>query len=251
MNTLGLRRLCAAGAALLLAACAGTPREADLAASPWAQQSGLPQGPACQPWAHRSFPGKTPNRFAPARVDGRDTIDVRADASVSMLHQALRVEPADLGLLRFSWKVPALIPHADLAARDRDDAPVRIVLAFEGDRSRFSARDAALSELVRVVTGEELPYATLMYVWGNERAPGTVVHSPRTDRIRRIVVESGPAGLDQWRDYERDIRADYLHAFGEPPGALVGLAIMTDSDNTHSQARAWYGPVRLLPGGAH
>jgi hypothetical protein len=89
-----------------------------------------------------------------------------------------------------------------------------------------------------------------MYVWGNERAPGTVVHSPRTDRIRRIVVESGPSGLDQWRDYERDIRADYLRAFGEPPGALVGLAIMTDSDNTRSKARAWYGPVRLLPASA-
>ena len=251
MNTLGIRRLGAAAAALLLAACATTAPRDDIAATPWARQSGLPLGPTCQPWAHRRFPGKAPNRFAYARVDGRDTIDVQSDGSVSMLHQALRVEPADLGHVRFSWKVPTLIAHADLGTREHDDAPVRIVLAFEGDRSRFSARDAALSELVHALTGEELPYATLMYVWGNRRAPGTVVHSPRTDRIRRIVVESGPAGLNQWREYERDIRADYLRAFGEPPGALVGLAIMTDSDNTHSQARAWYGPVRLLPAVQH
>jgi hypothetical protein len=26
---------------------------------------------------------------------------------------------------------------------------------------------------------------------------------------------------------------------------LVGLAIMTDTDNTQSQARAWYGDIRL------
>ncbi|RYF36754.1 MAG: DUF3047 domain-containing protein, partial [Comamonadaceae bacterium] len=31
------------------------------------------------------------------------------------------------------------------------------------------------------------------------------------------------------------------------PGALVGVAIMTDSDNTRSLAKAWYGPVRFAP----
>ena len=250
MNTLGMRRLAATAASLLLAACATPPHNSEIAASPWAQQSGATHA-ACEPWAHRIFPGKTPTRFAYARIDGRDTIAVHADSSVSMLHQALRIEPRELGRVRFSWKVPALMERADLAMREQDDAPVRIVLAFEGDRSRFSPRNAALSELVRAVTGDELPYATLMYVWGNRRAPGTVLHSPRTDRIRRIVVESGPAGLNEWREYDRDIRADYEHAFGEPPGALVGIAIMTDSDNTHSQADAWYGPVRLLPASAH
>ena len=36
--------------------------------------------------------------------------------------------------------------------------------------------------LLRILTGEELPYATLMYVWCNKRAPGSVVRNPRTDR---------------------------------------------------------------------
>lgn len=116
---------------------------------------------------------------------------------------------------------------------------------FEGDRSRFSARDAMLSELVRALTGEEMPYATLMYVWCNKRAPGTLINSPRTNRIRKLVVESGARNLNQWLDYERNIRADYERAFGEAPGALVGIGIMTDSDNTHTTAQAWYGPVRL------
>jgi hypothetical protein len=102
-----------------------------------------------------------------------------------------------------------------------------------------------MAELVRALTGEEMPYATLMYVWCNHRTPGAVVISPRSDRVRKLVVQSGAAQLDQWLDYERDIRADYIKAFGEPPGALVGVAIMTDSDNTHTTTRAWYGPVRL------
>jgi hypothetical protein len=95
------------------------------------------------------------------------------------------------------------------------------------------------------LTGEPMPYATLMYVWCNKREPGALIKGPRTDRVRKLVVQSGSKQLNQWLDYERDIRADFERAFGEAPGALVGIGIMTDSDNTRTTARAWYGPLRL------
>lgn len=243
-----LRAVFAATAIPLLAGCAVAP-PADVGGSPWAGKSGQQARSAAQPWRHKTFPGKTASRFRYARLDGRDTIFAFAEASASMLRQQVRVEPADLARVRFSWKVPALIPLADMAVREKDDAPVRVVLAFEGDRSRFSPRNAALSELARALTGEEMPYATLMYVWSNQREPGSVIVNPRTDRIRKLVVESGPVRLNQWLAYERDIRSDFERAFGEPPGALVGIGIMTDSDNTRSSTRAWYGPVRLVPAG--
>ena len=72
-----------------------------------------------------------------------------------------------------------------------------------------------------------------------------MIVNPRTDRIRKIVVESGAKNLNQWLDYDRNIRADFEKAFGEPPGALVGIGIMTDTDNTRSMVKAWYGPMRL------
>jgi hypothetical protein len=84
-----------------------------------------------------------------------------------------------------------------------------------------------------------------MYVWCNSRPVNEVIINPRTDRIRKLVLESGKANLGRWLDYERDIRADYIRAFGEDPGALTGIAIMTDTDNTQSQATAWYGPISL------
>ncbi|HEY0201488.1 MAG TPA: DUF3047 domain-containing protein, partial [Burkholderiaceae bacterium] len=135
----------------------------------------------------------------------------------------------------------------DVSTREADDSPVRVVLAFDGDRSRFSVRDTALSELAHLLTGEELPYATLMYVWGNEQAQGSLVSSLRTERIRKIILEAGPGQLGRWLDYERDIHADYQRAFGEPPGALIGIGIMTDADNTKSSALAWYGPIQIMP----
>lgn len=237
-----------AGATAFLAGCA-TPERAEgpmPESSPWAAASGSP-GPARRSaaWRHFAFPGKKPTQFHYARVDGREAMAVTSSASASMLRQDVRIEPGELGSVVFSWKVPELIAGADLASRDADDSPVRVVLVFEGDRSRFSPRDALLAELARALTGEEMPYATLMYVWCNRTPPGTVITNPRTSRVRGLVLESGAARLNRWLDYERNVRADYELAFGEPPGALVGVAIMTDTDNTRATTHAWYGPVRL------
>ena len=108
-------------------------------------------------------------------------------------------------------------------------------------------KNAMLSELSYAVTGEPMPYATLMYVcmyvWCNHWPVNAVIENPRTDRIRKIVVESGSERLNQWLMYERNIRLDYENAFGEPPGALIGVGLMTDSDNTQSQVQAWYGAI--------
>ena len=197
-------------------------------------------------WRHRAFPGKKKTDYHATLHEGRQAVRSESSAAASMLRETVRVEAADLGRVSFSWKVPALIAGADMMQAHADDSPVRLVLAFEGDRSKFSAKNAMLSELALTLTGEPLPYATLMYVWGTHRAPGSIIHGHRTDRIRKLVLESGPQHLGRWLDYERDIKADFEMAFGEAPGALVGIGIMTDTDNTRGQAQAWYGPVALL-----
>ena len=232
-----------------LAGCAtgpaGAHSEAALNPTPWAVAS--PGTSNAPDWQHYKLPGKPSSRFNYVRKDGRDAMLASSRSSASMVRQALRIEPAELSNVRFSWKVPDLIAKADMALRESDDSPVRIVLAFEGDRSKFSPKNAMMSELARALTGEEMPYATLMYVWCNTRQPGSVIINSRTDRVRKLVVESGAGKLHQWVDYERNIRADYEKAFGEPPGALVGIGIMTDSDNTRTNTLAWYGPVTFGP----
>lgn len=193
------------------------------------------------------LPGKRKTQFNSTWHDGRPAVKALANSSVSMLRQRISVVPDDLGRLQFSWQTQKLNEFADMAERDKEDAVVRLVLSFEGDRSKFSAKNRMLSELSLALTGEELPYATLMYVWCNHRSIGEVITNPRTDRIRKLVVESGKGNLGKWLDYERDIRADFKKVFGEEPGVLTGIALMTDTDNTQSKATAWYGPVQLQP----
>ncbi|MDB5890121.1 MAG: hypothetical protein JWP47_952 [Polaromonas sp.] len=203
--------------------------------------------PVSARWRHFSIPGKQATHYAYGKVEGRHAIKATSRSAASMLRQSMRVDAKRLKKINFSWKVQGLIPGADLAQRESHDSPVRVVLAFEGDRSRFSAKNAMLSELAHALTGEPLPYATLMYVWCNACTPEAALVNPRTDRIREIAMEAGPRQLGRWIDYERDIRADFEKAFGEPPGALIDVGIMTDADNTRQDAVAWYGPIFLSP----
>jgi hypothetical protein len=196
-------------------------------------------------WQSMRLPGKLLTAYRVDPQGPRKALRAEADSSASMLRQALHIPHEQLGSLQFDWRVDQLIAGADMRQRETEDSPVRLILVFEGDRQRFSTQNQLLSELTLSLTGEPLPYATLMYVWCNDCAAESVIVNPRTDRIRKLAVESGAGRAGQWVTYRRDIRADFERAFGEPPGALLGLAIMTDTDNTRSTTRAWYGAIRL------
>jgi Protein of unknown function (DUF3047) len=239
------RKLLLGSAVMLLCGCAGlTEHTPSVMVKP--DHGALvfrPQDKA--QWEPVTLPGKLRTAFRLDQRDQRPAVLAHAQSSASMLRQRLNIAPEHLGQLHFEWQVESLLPQADMSVREHEDSPVRLILAFEGDRNKFSAKNAMLSELTQALTGEAMPYATLMYVWSNKHPVDSVIINPRTDRVRKWVLESGPQHLNQWRHYQRDIRADFKKAFGEPPGQLVALAIMTDSDNTQGNVRAWYGNIRL------
>jgi hypothetical protein len=240
------------------AACSGLRGPADPA--PAAEHGAGPAaapGPSAAPspstadaWQPVPLPGKRATRYAAGRKDGRSVVHARAEGSASMWRRRTRLDAAALGMVRFSWRVDALNPDANVADIDHEDAVARLVFAFDGDRNRLSPRTRAMFDLAQALSGEAPPFATLMYVWDTKAPLDSVIVNPRTDRIRKIVVDSGPSQLGRWREHRRDLAADYRRAFGEPPGPLLGVALMTDSDNTGARAEAWYGPVSFEPPGA-
>jgi hypothetical protein len=209
-------------------------------------ESAADAGTGFEGWSHRTLPGKRPTRYQVTQLEGRWVVKADADASVSLFRRNLRVETVDLGSIEFAWRVPELMAKADLTKRATADSPVRVVLAFDGDRSKLSQKNRLVFDLAESLTGEQPPYASLMYVWDTHVALETVIPGASSDRIRKVVVDSGTSQLKSWRIHTRQIAQDYRRAFGEEPGPLIGVAFMTDSDNTRSHAQAWYGAVRLL-----
>ncbi|MFC4523307.1 DUF3047 domain-containing protein [Cupriavidus pinatubonensis] len=194
-----------------------------------------------QPWTINR--NKTPTRYTLAEVDERVVVHAQADSSASGLYVPLR--DRDAGVLRWTWKTNGIIRNADNGQGQREDAPLRLFVAFDGDKGSLSLKDQLMYEMARLTTGREMPYATLMYIWGGKRAEGTVLSNPHTDRVRMIVVDTGTKHTNEWRCHERDLRADYRKAFGTDPGRVIAVGIMTDTDNTRSTAESWYGDIAL------
>ncbi|MFG6466162.1 DUF3047 domain-containing protein [Roseateles sp. BYS87W] len=196
-------------------------------------------------WQSLPLPGKAATRYSWTQKDGRAALMAYSERSASIWRKRIQPTRSDVSEVRFSWWVQSLIPGADVSEVDHEDSVARVIFGFDGDMERLPLRTRMKFELAQALTGEMPPYATLMYVWDSKLPVGTVVINPRSDRIRKIVVDSGPAELRRWRDHRRDLAADFQRAFGEAPGALSSMAVMTDSDNNRSSARTWYGPVEL------
>ena len=192
-------------------------------------------------------PDRATTQYTVVNDGPRSVLHAKAMASASGLRYAVDVDPARQGVLRFSWRVQHVPSQASVIEHESDDSPARVVLAFAGDEARLSIRERLLFEQVELFTGLRLPFATLMYVWDGKQPPGTVTHNHRTSRIRYLTVESGAARSGQWLHYERDVVADYRRAFGEAPGHIHSVGVLTDSDAMKLDLEAWYGDITLLP----
>ncbi|MBM3389305.1 MAG: DUF3047 domain-containing protein [Betaproteobacteria bacterium] len=222
-----LIRTCAAALLIgLLTACATTP--------PFAVDG----------WQQQTLPGKPATTYRWTQKEGRTALQADARQSASLWRKRLNPAEPTPQAVRFSWWVQDLIPQASVAEAHLEDSPARVIFSFDGDRSRLSGRNRSLFDLAETLTGEAPPFATLMYVWDPTLPVGTVVVNPRTDRVRKIVVDSGPQQLRTWRDHQRNLVEDFRRAFNEEPGPLVSVAVMSDSDNTKSRALSWFGPVQ-------
>ena len=203
---------------------------------------GLPDG-----WAPLIIlRNKKPTEYRLVADEFRTVLHARADSASSALMHEMNIDPGARPWLSWEWKISSLLKKADNTQRATEDSPVRIVLGFDGDKESLPFADQVLFETAKVVTGHDFPYATLMYIWENKAPVGTVIRSPHSGRIKMMVAASGTDGIGEWRMFMRNVVEDFEKAFGEKPGRLIGIGVLTDTDNTGEAVEAWYGDIHLL-----
>lgn len=258
-----MRAALALAALLALAACATVPEDDGLLAStPIVRaleredadvvevarfsrlRAGTPLPADWLGWGLNSGKRRTDYRLVNGDAAGT-VLQADAEQAATGLYRRVRVDPGRQPVLEWSWRVEKLVAGADLRKGSREDSAARLVISFHGDPARLDFEDRARLRLAKVFAGEPLPYAMLIYVWSNQIAVETALPSPQIDRIRMVVVESGGARLGQWLTYRRNVLEDYRRAFGEDPGDIVAVGVLTDADNTRQSARALYGDITL------
>jgi len=178
-------------------------------------------------WQEQTFRGRAQTSYTMVREG--DAYALRADSrgSASGLVRPMDLDLSLTPVIRWSWKVAGTLPLGDERRREGDDYGARIYLIFS----------------------HPLPWKTraIAYIWANRLAMGESLPNAYAASLRMVAVESGNTRAGQWLTEERNVVEDYRRLFGSSPPRLQGVGIMTDSDDTQGEARAWYGTISFFP----
>ena len=182
-------------------------------------------------WQPLKFPSisTTTNYTIVNDTDYGPVILAESSSGAGGIFRSISVDSRTYPLLNWSWKIEATLPGSSLIHKSGDDFPARVMISFE----------------TKGLWRKGLQDNILCYVWASEDPVDSVAVNPIHRHIMTIVAASGTTHRGVWLELSRNIVEDYRRAFSEEPGMITGVALMTDSDNTGSEARAWYGPVWL------
>ncbi len=173
-------------------------------------------------WQHKSFVGET--HYTLENSHGQLALRADSNAAASGRYREVSVDLNKTPILNWTWKIKDLLTGNNERTRAGDDYPARVYVIFSGGVLFWRTR-------------------AINYVWSNHQPVGSRWSNAFTDQAHMIAIESGPERIGQWISERRDVRADYRLAFGEEPGRVDAVAIMTDTDNTGATATAWYGDI--------
>ena len=215
-------------------------------------------GAACEPrslafddkgagWSHLPLSKLKRDTVYGVVKEGDRSAVLRASADRSASLYAAPVKPAlrTPMTLSWEWKTDALVAGADNRVKDREDAPLRVLVAFDGDIASLPDAEQKRFSRAKNLAGRDVPYAVLMYIWTDQVPVGTVIPSAHTSQVKMLAVASGTSGLGQWQSVQRNLAEDYKKAYGAEPGTVLAVGVMTDTDNTGTTAVGDYAAIRI------
>lgn len=167
------------------------------------------------------------------------TLGLVSDGSVSIAWTRVKQSDWNSSAASWSWRVDQSVPPTNLARKGGDDRNISLYFVFVPEASAEALKGANIRSLLG---NKEV--RIIQYAWGGNAGRGTVIKSPYGPPGQGVTIALRPAGTGAHNE-RVDLAADYARAFGGSKGALVGLAVSGDSDDTKSIIRAAIGNLTL------
>jgi hypothetical protein len=205
-----------------------------------------PSGSLPANWELQTFPNiERQTQYQLTRHKEDVVVQARSHAAASGLIRRLRFNPREHAWLSWRWKIEHVLTKGDLSHKQGDDYAARIYVAFEFEPQQASLWERIAHKVASASAGRKLPGTMLTYIWANRAPQGTIADNPYSDQVKMIALRSGNAKAKQWIAEKRNIAQDYRRVFGREPSTVMGIAIMTDTDNTGESATAYFGDITL------
>ncbi|VAX21527.1 hypothetical protein MNBD_NITROSPINAE03-1635 [hydrothermal vent metagenome] len=223
-------------------AVANNAKPLDLSFSAVKSPDGLPVG--WEPVTFRSIKRHTSYRVV--NVDGSAVLKAESDNSASGLMHSVDRPATSAPILKWKWKIAKTLKKGDARYKTSDDFSARIYVIFGHEKKGDSLGRRIKLKLEKYFMGRYSSGAALNYIWANRLPKNSSIKNAYSEREIMIAVESGDDLAGRWVEESVDIEADYRKYFKADPPQVLGLAIMTDTDNTGGKAEAWYADIRLM-----
>jgi hypothetical protein len=140
--------------------------------------------------------------------------------------------------IKWDWRIHTIPSGGNEKIKSKNDSAAAIYVVFP-------------KNIIPFVSWQYQPANWIKYVWSSTLPVGTVV-SREFSRFglnlyqgRYVVVASGEKDLKKWLTFKRNVKVDYKRFFGEEPEYNpIVIGILTDANNTKSQAAADYSNIK-------
>lgn len=171
-----------------------------------------------------------------------ETLGLVSDGSVSIAWTRVPRENWGAEGASWRWTVDQSVPPTDLSLKGGDDRNISLYFVFVPESIAPSLEGAN----IRALLGND-DVRIIQYAYGGNHARGQVIPSPYGPTGQGVTITLRQAGTGAYSETV-DLAADYARAFGGEAGALIGLAVSGDSDDTSSMIRAAISDLRLRLG---
>lgn len=174
-------------------------------------------------WKTKSFLGST--NYQITSIDNRIALQAISHASASGLYKEQRIDLHKTPYLNWSWRINHHLTGLNEQSKAGDDFSARIYIVVSG--GWFFWRTKAIN-----------------YVWASNTDKGVIWPNAFVGKKAMMVaIRSSKDKSQTWYSEKRHILADFKYLFGYDIQYIDAIALMTDTDNSKSDAEAYYGDI--------
>ncbi|MCA1775202.1 MAG: DUF3047 domain-containing protein [Loktanella sp.] len=160
------------------------------------------------------------------------TLQMTSEHTVSIAWSRVPQADWDSTGASWTWSVSESVAPTDLSVKGGDDRNLSLYFVFVPQET---APDLA-SAGIRALLGRS-DVRVIQYAWGGNNPVGQVIPSPYGEPGTGVTIPLRQADTGS-ESVTVDLAADYARAWGGTPGALIGLAVSGDSDDTRGKITA-------------
>ncbi len=173
-----------------------------------------------------SLEGKPESGYKIAIVseNGGHSLRLSCDQTAFGVKKEISFDLKKFPYLAWSWKATQLPEDGDIRKRSTDDQAGQIYVVFPQWPAAINSRSVG-------------------YIWDTHAPAGLTGVSTAYSKMRYVVLQSGPAKLNQWIHETRNVYEDYKKLFKEDPPKVGAVLLYINTQHTKGSGECLYGDI--------